>query len=232
MKDRSRPTLVRTMFARISSHYDTLNRIMTFGRDKSWRHFLVNIACIPKGGHVLDVGTGTGDIAFEVLRNNKTNRVVGVDFTLEMIDMGHRRPGGRKIAWCRADALQLPFPDNTFDVVTSGFLLRNVTDIGAALKEQIRVVKPGGRVVCLETSPNPYRLIRPFVLFHMKNIIPFLGHLIAGQKKAYQYLPASTLEFMKPEELAALMAEVGLCNVSYKRFMFGTIAAHWGERPI
>ena len=223
---------VQDMFSRVSARYDLLNRLMTFGRDQAWRRFLVTMVNIPKGAHVLDVGIGTGDIAFEALRHDSTNHVVGVDFTMEMMEMGRHRPGGQGIDWCRADALQLPFPDSTFDAVTSGFLVRNVTDVRAVLKEQWRVVKPGGRVVCLETSPDPYILLRPFVLFHMKIIIPFLGYLIACQREAYQYLPASTLGFMKPDALADLMSEVGLAEVSYRRFMFGTIAVHWGERHI
>jgi len=221
---------VRAMFARISNHYDTLNRLMTFGRDQSWRRFLVDMANIPKGALVLDVGIGTGDIALEVLRRDPTNRVAGVDFTMEMMDVGRQRTESQRIDWCRADALQLPFPDAIFDAVTSGFLVRNVVDARSAFREQMRVVKTGGRIVCLETSPSPYLFLRPLALFHMKVIIPFLGHLIAGQKKAYQYLPASTLGFMKPDELATLMAGVGLRNVGYRRFMLGTVAVHWGER--
>jgi demethylmenaquinone methyltransferase/2-methoxy-6-polyprenyl-1,4-benzoquinol methylase len=188
----------------------------------------VDVARTPQGAHVLDAGVGTGDIAMEILKRDSTSRVIGVDLTREMMRVGRDRPNGERIEWCQADALRLPFPDATFDTATSGFLMRNVVDPRKAFKEQVRVLKPNGRVVCLETSPNPYPIWRPLVLFHLKIIIPFLGYLIAHQPEAYQYLPASTLGFMGPEALTRLMKEIGLKDVQYRRFMFGTITVHWG----
>ncbi|MFC1869412.1 class I SAM-dependent methyltransferase, partial [Thermodesulfobacteriota bacterium] len=108
------------------------------------------------------------------------------------------------------------------DAVTSGFLVRNVVDVRRAFEEQMRVVRPGGRVVCLDTSPVPCNMLRPFVLFHLNILIPFLGYLITRQRDAYKYLPRSTLNFM---------AGVGLKDVTFRRFMFGNIALHWGVRP-
>ena len=123
--------------------YDLMNRLMTFGMDISWRRFLLRMAAIPEGGRILDVGVGTGDIAFEALKNNPELRVTGVDFTWEMMATGRERGGDLSIGWCRADAMELPFPDQTFDAVTSGFLVRNVIDVPAVIKEQVRVLKPG-----------------------------------------------------------------------------------------
>ena len=124
-----------------------------------------------------------------------------------------------------------PFADATFDAVTSGYLLRNVADRAGAFREQARVVRPGGYVVCLDTSPPPPSPLRPLVLFHLRRIIPLLGRLIAGERSAYAYLSASTEGFKAPEELATIMREAGLLGVRYRRFMAGTIAVHVGMRP-
>jgi len=181
---------------------------------------------------VLDLATGTGDIAFEVLNAQPTARVLGADFALPMMLVGQRSEQGKRVEWLTADAMNLPLPDNQFDAVVSGYLVRNVIDIRRSLEEQLRVAKPGGRIVILDTSPPPHNLLRPFILAYMKYGIPVLGRLISGSQgaDAYKYLPESTQAFKTPQELAALMQEVGLLNVQYKTFMFGTQAIHWGEK--
>ena len=223
---------VRKMFGRISRSYDLMNRLMTFGQDRSWRRYVVRKAALPKGGRLLDVGTGTGDIALEALSRDPALSVTAADFSLRMMQVGRRRPAGQKVLWCQADALQLPFPDATFDAVTSGYLVRNVTDVRQAFEEQMRVVKPGGRVVCLDTSPVPRSALRPFVVFHLKVVIPLLGYLLTRNRAAYMYLPESTQAFMTPDQLASIMRNVGLKDVSYRRFMLGTMAVHTGLRPV
>jgi demethylmenaquinone methyltransferase/2-methoxy-6-polyprenyl-1,4-benzoquinol methylase len=219
------------MFGQISDRYDLMNRLMAFGQDRAWRRQAVWAAELPPAGFLLDVGTGTGDIALEALQENSALKVMAVDFCPQMMQVGRHRPGGLKIFWCQADALELPFPDAIFDAVTSGYLVRNVTDVHQALKEQMRVVKPGGRVVCLETSPANRNALRPLVLFYLKFVIPLLGHLIARNRAAYIYLPKSTQKFMTPDQLAVIMEGVGLKGVSYRRFMMGTMAVHVGVRP-
>ena len=226
-----RATYIREMFGQISDRYDLMNRFMALGQDRAWRRQAVSAAALPPGGLLLDAGSGTGDIALEALRRDSTLRVMAVDFSTQMMQMGRRRPGGQRIFWCHTDALELPFPDATFDAVTSGYLVRNVIDVRRALKEQIRVVKPGGRVVCLETSPAQRNAFRPFVLFHLKFVIPLLGTLIARNRAAYMYLPKSTQAFMTPEQLAGIMESIGLKDVSYHRFMLGTMIVHVGVRP-
>lgn len=231
-KGQEKVNYVRGMFARVSDRYDVINRVMTFGRDIAWRRFLISVANVPKGGILLDVGTGTGDIAFEALRIDPTVHVTGLDFTAEMMEAGRKRKGSNNIGWCLADALRLPFPDTTFDAVTSGFLIRNVVDVQSVFREQMRVVKPGGHVVCLDTSPAPRNIVWPFALLYLKILIPLLGHLIIGEKELYAYLCESTLDFMEPKALADIMKEAGLENVAFRRFMFGNIAVHWGMRPV
>lgn len=230
-KDEAKIRYVQGMFAGISSDYDFMNRLMTFGMDMSWRRFLLSVADVPEGGRLLDVGTGTGDITFEALRIDPTMRVTGVDFTAEMMEVGRRREASGKINWCRGDALCLPFPDATFDAVVSGFLLRNVTDVRLALIEQARVVKPGGRVACLDTSPVPQNILRPLIHFYLRIFIPFLGRLLTGKGAAYRYLTTSTMNFIKPEVLLEILREAGLENVAFRRLIFGNIAVHWGMRP-
>jgi len=222
---------VREMFGRISGRYDLMNRLMTFGQDRSWRWYVVKKAALPKGGRLLDVGTGTGDIALEALRRDPTLSVTAMDFSFRMMQVGRRRPAGQKVFWCHADALQLPFPDARFDAVTSGYLVRNVIDVRQAFEEQMRVVRPGGRVVCLDTSPVPLNALRPFILFHLKVVIPLLGYLLTRNRAAYMYLPESTQAFMTPDQLASIMRSVGLKDVSYRRFMLGTMAVLTGRRP-
>jgi demethylmenaquinone methyltransferase/2-methoxy-6-polyprenyl-1,4-benzoquinol methylase len=220
---------IRKMFESISDRYDLLNTLITFGRDRSWRKHVVKKASLRKDSLLLDVGTGTGGILREALLSNGSIKAFGADFTIEMMLAGSKREN--RISWCCADALNLPFPDSVFDAVTSGYLIRNVTDISRAFTEQVRCVKPGGRIVCLETSPPPNNFLRPFILVYLKFIIPTLGFIFAGNKNAYRYLTSSTEAFKTPEELSSIMNDAGLKDINLKKFMFGTIAVLSGVRP-
>ncbi|RMG89763.1 MAG: ubiquinone/menaquinone biosynthesis methyltransferase [Chloroflexi bacterium] len=228
-----RATYVQDMFGRIARRYNLMNRLMTFGQDMRWRRFVVKQAQLPSGGKLLDLATGTGDIAFEALRSTPDAQIVGADFSLPMMHVGQHLKNGERVGWVGADALKLPFPDNTFDAVTSGYLVRNVIDIPQTLKEQLRVLKPGGRIVILDSSPPKDNLLKPFILMHLKYIIPLLGRIIVGAEgaDAYSYLPSSTQAFKTPEDLAAIMRDTGIEHVQWKLFMFGTMAVHWGMKP-
>lgn len=221
---------VRRMFDRIARRYDLLNTLMTFGRDRAWRREAVTRLGIEAPGAVLDLGAGTGDLALEVGRQTPGGRVIAADFSSGMLRRAKRRPGAAAIVWLQCDALHLPFPSQAFDGVVSGFLLRNVADLDAALREQRRVLRPGGRVVCLDTTPPRPGLLRPLVEFHLRRVIPLLGRVIAGDSEAYNYLPGSTADFLPAEDLAQRIEGAGFVGAGFVRRMLGTIAIHWAER--
>lgn len=229
-----RSDYVRGMFDRIALRYDLLNRIISGGQDMKWRRFAVEAAELPPAGVLLDIATGTGDIAFEALKLAPRSQAVGADFALEMMRVGRRRPDGARVDWTGADALALPYADASFDAVASGYLMRNVIDIPLALAEQWRVLKPGGRIVILDTSPPPDNLLKPLILLHLKIGVPLLGRVIGGRAAgdAYRYLPESTQAFKTPEELKALVEAAGFGEVRFRRFMFGAMAVHWGVKRL
>jgi demethylmenaquinone methyltransferase/2-methoxy-6-polyprenyl-1,4-benzoquinol methylase len=244
---------VNAMFARIAHRYDVMNRIMTLGQDRQWRKLLIKNAQLPPYGKLLDIATGTGDIAFEALQQHPNlSHVVGADFTLPMMYVGQRRWTRRcwdkqntqtpfvsgktlnrkslneQLSWSGADTLHLPYQNNSFNAVASGFLMRNVTSVRQALVEQVRVCKPGGRLLILEIPRPPDNLFGAIFRLYFHNVVPFLGGLITGQRDAYNYLPASADTFLRPEELKVKMKRAGLHNVSYTMLMLNTVALHVG----
>ncbi|MCC6188857.1 MAG: ubiquinone/menaquinone biosynthesis methyltransferase [Anaerolineales bacterium] len=227
----ARARYVQGMFGRIAARYDLMNRLMTGGQDVRWRQQVIDLAGLPAGGRLLDLGTGTGDLALEALGRDGAMLATGGDFTLEMMRVGRQRPGGARVRWAGMDALDLPFDGGVFDAVISGYLMRNVVDVRRAWAEQYRVLQPGGRVVCLDTTPPPRGWQRPFINLHMHIVIPALGRLITGASDAYRYLPESTEGFLPAEQLADHMAAVGFREVGYCHLMLGTMAIHWGTKP-
>ena len=225
-----RAQYVQYMFARIARRYDLMNRIMTIGQDVGWRREVIRKAALTPHDHVLDLGAGTGDLAGEAHRQQPDALAVAADFTVDMIRVGQGRPNGRAFNWCAADALNLPYESTSFDAVVSGFLIRNVSDLPRALFEQCRVLKPGGRIVILDTTRPPVNMLSPFIRFHLKTIIPALGRLITGDSEAYTYLQDSTQGFLSAETLAVRMNEIGFQKIGYKRLMLGTVAIHWGVK--
>jgi demethylmenaquinone methyltransferase / 2-methoxy-6-polyprenyl-1,4-benzoquinol methylase len=232
LKGKERAAYVQNMFGRIAGRYNLMNRLMTFGQDMRWRRFVVRQANLKSGDKLLDLATGTGDIAFEALKAVPSITAVGADFSTPMMRVGMGLPMGDRVDWTAADALNLPFPDESFNAVTSGYLARNVIDIPRMFAEQLRVLKPGGRIVMLDSSPPKENIFLPFIEIHLRYVIPTLGRIIAGKSgaDAYKYLPASTQAFKSPEELADLMRTAGVRNVQFRTFMFGTMAVHWGEK--
>ena len=225
-----RARYVQGMFARIARHYDLMNRLMTVGQDRRWRREVIRRAALPARGRLLDIGAGTGDLAREALRQYPDCHPVAADFTLEMMQVGKDRVTLSGLGWSAVDALCLPFLSGVFDAVVSGFLLRNVSDVQVALREQYRMLRPGGRIVFLDTTRPSRNLLSPLINFHLHTVIPALGQMVTGSREAYTYLPETTDAFLEAEKLAALMVQAGFREVGFRRLMFGTIAIHWGKR--
>lgn len=218
------------MFDAIAGRYDLMNRVMTLGQDQKWRRFVMWMAGDPGRGRVLDLATGTGDIAALMCRMHPETTVIGGDFSRNMLDVARRRFPELAISWQACDANHLPFADNVFDAVTFGYLLRNVDDPLVVLKEVHRVLRPGGRVLCLDTTPPEKNSLYPLIRLYFRFGIPILGRCIASDKNAYTYLTGSTMDFASAEELAAIFRTAGFDGVGYKKFMLGTIGVHWGKK--
>lgn len=224
-KERAR--YVQSMFTQIAKRYDLMNRLMTGGQDVRWRKRVIQLARLANDASLLDLGTGTGDLARDAQNQFPRANIIAADFTLEMMRVGKK---SGDLNFSSADALHLPFYAASFDAVVSGFLMRNVIDLNQALQEQYRVLKNGGRIVILDTTRPKKNLLWPFIWLHMHFVIPTLGGLLTGSRDAYRYLPETTEGFVTAEEMAARMAAVGFKKINYQRYMFGTIAIHWAEK--
>ena len=221
-----KPRYVADMFGRIAGRYDLMNTLMTFGQDAGWRRLVADQVRRAGAQHILDVGTGTGGLATAIASEVTTARVVGVDFTLGML---RRVP--EQLAVAGADALKLPFRDGQFDAVVSGFVVRNVADVGQAIDEQIRVLRPGGLLVILETTPGPGGVLGRLYRLCFRRVVPLLGRVITGDSKAYTYLPESTLAFLEPSRLGELIRERGLRDVKTTRRALGSVAVTTADKP-
>ena len=224
---------VQRMFSRIARRYDLMNRLMTVGRDRSWRRNTVAQAVVPPGGRVLDVATGTGDLALEVLRQRPDARVVGIDFSPEMLILAQHKAAGLQADVClvAGDALRLPFAGGEFDNVVTGFALRNVTDIPSAFTEMARVTQAGGRAACLEIAKPRSPFFRRLFAFYFYRMVPLLGGWVTGQRPAYTYLPHSLTAFLTPDEIVTVMGDAGWRGARYRRLMLGAVAVHTGTKP-
>jgi ubiquinone/menaquinone biosynthesis methyltransferases len=222
-----RATYVQNMFRRIAERYDLMNRLMTGFQDVRWRRQVIQLARLTNNASLLDLGTGTGDLAREAVLQFPQARVTAADFTLEMMRVGQKTS---PLNFSTADALRLPFNNASFDAVISGFLMRNVIDLQKGIEEQFRVLKEGGRIVFLDTTRPKKNILSPLIWIHMHIIIPALGGLLTGVSEAYRYLPETTEGFITAEEMVSRMTSAGFKQIGFKRLMFGTIAIHWGEK--
>jgi len=218
------------LFTRIARWYDAMNRLMSLGRDRHWRRLAAEAVELPPDGSVLDVGVGTGDMALALLKRWPRATVVGVDPTAPMMRVGQDKPGTEQIRWTQGDGLHLPFPDKHFDGVVSAFVMRNVVDVSVALTEQLRVVRRGGRVVCLEMTWPRKSIFGTLFRFYFVELMPRITGIVSSQPAAYRYLPRSVQNFLTPEELRAAMEQVGLRKVHYRALALGTVYLHVGER--
>jgi demethylmenaquinone methyltransferase / 2-methoxy-6-polyprenyl-1,4-benzoquinol methylase len=225
------------MFDRIAGLYDRMNSVMTAGLHHQWRARAADLAALSPGDSVLDVATGTGDLAFELLRRvTPGGRVVGSDFSERMLSIARDKAAersstadGLQLRFETANALALPYRDGEFAAATVGFGARNFADLEAGLREMCRVVKPGGRIVVLEITTPRRPPLSVFFRLWFDLIVPSLGRF-AGDPDAYSYLPNSVRRFPGPEELAATLSRCGLTEVRYVLTAGGIIALHVGVK--
>jgi demethylmenaquinone methyltransferase/2-methoxy-6-polyprenyl-1,4-benzoquinol methylase len=229
-----REVAVERMFSAIAPRYDFLNRLLSAGRDRAWRREAVAATALPRQGILLDVCTGTADVALEAARQFPDARIVGVDFSRPMIALGAAKIGRARLTdRVRLEVAQaeaLPFSDGSFNAVTVAFGLRNVPDRLRGLCEMRRVLRPGGRAVILEFTTPPGALLRHAYLWYFHRVLPQIGRLVSGHPSAYSYLPASVADFPSPEGLAGWMREAGLHDASYRFLTGGIVAIHVGVK--
>ena len=224
------------MFGRISRRYDLLNSFLSLGMHQVWRRQLAELATNDLEGIALDLGTGTGDMAMALAKQSGINHVVGLDLSSQMILLaqkkGTQRQFSSSLTWLQGDAMQLPLKDGAFACATMGWGLRNMASITSALQEMVRVVRPGGRVGVLDLTPLQTSPPLKFLAkWYMKEVVPFLGAFLGGNREAYAYLPESLEYFPGAIELQSLMRQCGLINVVYRLSGFGTHAVHVGRVP-
>src|SRR3954447_17628126 len=217
---------VRAMFDRIAGVYDLMNSVMTVGMHHRWRSRAADLAAVGPGDRVLDVATGTGDLAVELAgRVAPRGEVIGSDFSERMLELARAKAPEVRFEW--GNALELDYPDDSFDAATVGFGARNFSDLSAGLSEMTRVVRPGGRVVVLEITTPQRPPLSLFFRVWFDQVVPLLGRA-AGDPEAYSYLPSSVRRFPDARGLAAAMAAVGLVDVRYVITAGGIIAIHAG----
>jgi len=221
---------VRAMFDRIAPRYDLLNRLMTAGLDRRWRALAAQLAEVGPGDRALDSCTGTADLALALARRVAPRGVVtALDFSERMLDRAREKCAAAPVPvnLVRGDALDLPFGDDAFDAATVAFGVRNLSDLERGIAEMVRVVRSGGKVVILEiTSP---RRLRRFFRVWFDRVVPSLGRIVARDRGAYTYLPASVRRFPEAAELAATMSSAGLTDVRWRLLGGGIVALHHGR---
>ena len=228
---------IKNLFSAIARHYDFLNSLLSLRFDRVWRRETVKVSEVTPTSRVLDVCTGTGELALAYADKLGTEGIViGSDFCFEMLIVGKQKIERQRRTHAfipiEADTLTLPFSDNTFDIVSVGFGIRNVADLKTGIREMTRVAVPGGRVAILEFTQPINPIFRSLYYLYFTKILPFIGNLISrNTDDAYGYLPRSVMQFPNCDALKAVMAECGLTDVQFYRKTFGIVAIHVGKKP-
>lgn len=231
----SKEERVHDVFEKIYKRYDVMNSVISFQRHKAWRQYTMRVMDVKQGEAALDVCCGTCDWTIALARAvGKDGKVYGLDFSQNMLSIGDEKIKELnldQVKLVHGNAMQLPFADNTFDYVTIGFGLRNVPDYLQVLREMTRVVRPGGKVVCLETSQPTIVGVRQLYMLYFRYIMPILGKMLAKSYKEYSWLQESASTFPGMQELARMFEQAGLEKVQVKPFTFGVAAMHVGYKP-
>ena len=223
-----------TLFASIATRYDLLNHLLSLNIDRRWRKKLVGLAGAKSGEKILDLCTGTGDVAIRFARNNRVGEIVGVDLSEEMLHIAARKlrsnGDGEKVKLLKGNALSLPFEDGYFDIVSIAFGLRNIQHHRKGICEMVRVLRQGGRLLILEFSPPRSDLFGVVYRLCLKTIIPAVGGIMSGSSRAYRHLSSSIASFPGPDEIIALMETEGLKNLRAQRLTRGIAYLYRGEK--
>ena len=232
MEGHSKEERVHDVFEKISDNYDTMNSVISFKQHKRWRKDVMNRMHVEEGVRVLDLCCGTGDWSFALEEKvGSSGEVIGLDFSANMLKVAKQRQATLKdsnIQFIQGNAMELPFEDQSFDYVTIGFGLRNVPDYLTVLQEMQRVLKPGGKAVCLETSQPTLIGYRQLYYFYFRFIMPLLGKLFAKSYKEYAWIHESARDFPNKKELKKLFEQAGFQNVQVKTYTGGVAAMHLG----
>lgn len=225
---------IRQMFGEIAGRYDFMNHFLSAGTDVYWRWQAVRMVQPFTSAPILDVCTGTGDLAFALQKQvSGSVPVIGTDFTHGMLRRAQKKQGRRRVVFLEADTLSLPFQSNTFQVVSVAFGLRNVSSTIGGLKEMTRVCQPGGKVLVLEFSLPDNRLLSRVYQWYFRNVLPRLGQLLVRNRQAaYEYLPQSVSEFPSGVQLTGLMEEAGLVSTAFRRLTAGIATVYVGHKPV
>lgn len=229
--DEHRAEKVHLLFATIARRYDLLNDIMSAGLHRRWKQRLVALAlgkeAAGSGRHVLDLCCGTGDIALAFVRAGAD--VTGADFTEEMLRVAEART--KAVRWVRADALALPFPDNSFDVVGVGYGLRNLADIEGGLREILRVLKPGGKFLSLDFGKPESKTFRSLYFGYLRVVLPILGRIFCGDPDTHGYILMSLKNYPAQRGIKELMGTCGYCDCGFEEYCLGSMAINYGVKP-
>jgi len=229
MQGEGRP--LQKMFNRVPGHYDFLNRLLTFRFDELWRKKAVRVILNERPARVMDLGTGTGDMAVRIARKSRQTKVVGYDFSDSMLEVARRkarRYGVENVEFVEGDAASMPFEDESFDVVGISFAFRNITFknpyTGLYLQETLRSLKPGGKFVIVESSQPRSPLVRYLFHLYLHHIVSGIGGRISRAKGAYHYLAYSARHFYTRKELTKLLEGHGFCDIRHRPMLFGAAA--------
>ncbi|NDI34350.1 demethylmenaquinone methyltransferase [Chengkuizengella sediminis] len=234
MEGNAKKEFVHSVFENIAPKYDVMNDIISFRRHKAWRKFTMKKMNMKPGETAIDLCCGTCDWTISMAEESKNGKIVGLDFSLNMLEMGKKKVSSSglddQIDLVHGDAMELPFEDNSFDYATIGLALRNVPDLRQVLKEMRRVVKPGGQVYCLELSKPTWQPFKSIYYFYFNRVLPLIGKLVAKKYEQYKWLPESLITFPDHKELANIFKEIGLNKVQAYPLTGGIAALHIGTK--
>jgi len=227
---------VNSLFTSIAKRYDLINTILTLNIDNIWRKKSVALCQLKKHDKILDLCCGTGQMCLKLINTHVRDiSVTGLDFNDEMLKAAHNKldplSDSYSVALIQGDILALPFHEKEFDVITIAFGIRNIAEKGKAFAEILRVLKPGGRVICLELSKPDIFLFRSVYSLYFDRVLPLVGYLVSGNKTAYYYLRDSVNHFLSKPQLKLLMSDSGLVNVEYLSLSGGIASIHYGNKP-